>query len=201
MEFTYDFGNEKKKRETYEWDRTWIDHANDNTGKRYFYIGDSIAWAVRIYLKQLIGDKYYVDGYSTSKTLSDEYYYETIKLLAKQLPKTDGILFNFGLHGWSLEDDIEYKEFYEKALKFLMELFPNKPIHVVLTTAVKGVAHEERVEPRNRVAKEIAKKYGLKVLDLYSVAKENADKLSPDGVHFSEEGYIKLAEALGKFLG
>jgi lysophospholipase L1-like esterase len=43
---------------------------------------------------------------------------------------------------------------------------------------------------------ELAEKYGLSVIDLYAVTKEHSELISPDGVHFSKEGYQLLADVL-----
>ena len=43
---------------------------------------------------------------------------------------------------------------------------------------------------------EIAKKYGLPIIDLYSASVENAHLRKDDGVHFSAEGYKKFAELI-----
>ena len=49
---------------------------------------------------------------------------------------------------------------------------------------------------RNEVALEIAKKYDLPVIDLYTVSINNKDLLTEDGVHFTKAGYEKLAEKI-----
>ena len=43
---------------------------------------------------------------------------------------------------------------------------------------------------------DVAEKYGLDVLDLFSVAERVKEHLKPDGVHFMPVGYEAFAEAL-----
>ena len=45
----------------------------------------------------------------------------------------------------------------------------------------------------NAVAEKLAKKYDLPIIDLYTVAVENEKLHAPDGVHFTPEGYEKMA--------
>ena len=47
-QFTYEAVDKKTPLETYEWDNTWIDHANDREGRaRILYVGDSISVGTR----------------------------------------------------------------------------------------------------------------------------------------------------------
>ena len=73
-------------------------------------------------------------------------------------------------------------------------------LFVVLTTYVDDEERVKRVLIRNKEAIKIAEKYGLPVIDLYSVSYDNKKLLSPDGVHFIREGYEKLAEEIIKSL-
>ena len=93
-------------------------------------------------------------------------------------------------------DDDEYRFYFDKIINFLTEEFKNTPIFIVLTTYIKNDERLNRVLKRNEVAKEIADKYNLSVVDLYSVSEKNADKMYEDGVHFKEEGYKILAEKI-----
>ena len=57
---------------------------------------------------------------------------------------------------------------------------------------------DKRVQKRNRVAEDPAKKYDLPVIDLYSVSKENAHLHFSDGIHFLPEGYQLFADEILK---
>lgn len=196
MSFTYEYEDRKVPLETYEWDNTWIDHAADSDRKRILYIGDSISCGSRMVATALTEGKILFDGFGTSKAVDNPCFADSVKLFAMQQGERKAVLFNNGLHGFHLGDDTEYKEHYENIVKFLVEEFEGTPVFIVLTTHIADEEREERVKVRNRVALEIADKYNLSVIDLYSVALENAHLLTGDGVHFTPEGYNKLAEKI-----
>ena len=160
-DYTFEYNRQDEvKYETFEWDRVWIDHANDKEKKRVLYIGDSISGATRKVLSTLSGESILFDGFATSKSLDNLYFKDAIKLFAKQLPKTDVVLFNNGLHGWHLNEE-RYGFFYEEMVKFLMEQFKNSEIFILLTTYVSNPDCKEIVPGRNKIAEKIARKYNL----------------------------------------
>ncbi len=189
-QFTYQSESYGFKLENWEWDNTWIDHPNDHMKKRFFYIGDSISCGTR---KQFsaISDKITCDGFGTSKALDNPFFFESLRLFAAQLNGFECVLFNSGLHGWHLNPE-EYGKYYEKMVKFLLSEFKGTPVYVVLTTSIAG--DQSNVLARNEKACEVAARYGLKTIDLYTVSVENADLRCDDGVHFTDEGYIKFAQ-------
>lgn len=193
-EFTYQESAYGFKLENWEWDNTWIDHPNDRQKKRFFYIGDSISCGTRRMFRA-VSDKYTCDGFGTSKGLDNPFLCEGIRYFAVQLNGFECVLFNNGLHGWHL-DDVEYEKHYEKMVKFLVNEFKGVPVYIVLTTSTKGDEEAEvsRVGKRNAAAVRVAEKYGLNVIDLYTVSVENKDLRTDDGVHFTEAGYKKFAE-------
>lgn len=194
--FTYENEENKAKLETYEWDNTWIEQTNRSESKRVLYIGDSISCGVRKLATEQSHEEYLFDGFGSSKALDNPYLFDSIRLFAAQEPRQDAILFNNGLHGWHLNDEEEYKYHYERAIQFLMQEFKDIPVFLVLTTSVQNETRENRVKIRNSVLKELAKKYGLPVIDLYTISVEYAELRSPDGVHYLREGYIKFAEQI-----
>ena len=194
--FTYEEKKTSNKYETYEWDNTWLEHINDGDVKRVMYIGDSISCGIRRIATAKTNNEIYFDGLGTSKAIDNPYFEETIKLFEKQEGYRNAILFNNGLHGWHLDDDSEYGFYFDKIVKFLTEEFKDIPIFVVLTTFIKDESRLNRVLKRNEVAKKIAAKYNLPIIDLYSVSENILDKMNDDGVHFKEEGYEILAEKI-----
>lgn len=194
-DLTYEFDTKNTVLETYEWDNTWIEFANDKFANRILYIGDSISGDTRYYLNELLNDNALVDRFGTSKALDNPYFFESLKVYTKQLPKIDAILFNNGLHGWHLNDDSEYPAHYEKMLEFLIKEY-NVPIYIVLTTFVKDIERNNRVIERNSAVLKIAEKYNLKTIDLYTASKENSFMMFEDGVHFVQEGYKLLAQTI-----
>ena len=186
---------EKEQYETYEWDNVWIDHADDLSLKRVLYIGDSISCGMRHVATSLTENKILFDGFGTSKSLDNPYFKDAVKLFAKQESRRDAVIFNNGLHGWHLDDN-EYSYHYEEMLKFLLSEFKNTPIVIILTTHISNKERNKQVVSRNNVAKKLADKYGLPVIDLYTLSLEKAELLSSDGVHFVNEGYTLFAKTL-----
>ena len=198
--YTYEAAEQLQKYETYEWDSTWIDHAKTASDNRVLYIGDSISCGIRRPATAQTGNSCYFDGLGTSKAVDNPYFYDTIKLFARQQGTRKAILFNNGLHGWHLGDETEYKYYYEEMVKFLLQEFEGTPLFLVLTTHITDSDREDRVLRRNHAAQEIAEKYDLKVIDLYSVSLEAAALLDSGGVHWLPEGYETLAAEIVRVL-
>lgn len=196
MDFTYEQENRSNHLETYEWERIWIEHA-DKQVRRLFYIGDSISCNIRQLVTAKAGGELYVDGIGTSKAVDNPFFKDLTRIVALQQGKREAVLFNNGLHGWHLEDETEYARFYEDYVVFLKKEFADAPLFIVLTTFVSNEERCKRVQVRNRVACEIAAKYDLPVIDLYTPSAEIAHLLR-DGVHFQAEGNDVLAEYLLK---
>ena len=194
-EYTYEYGDNNTTYETYEWDNVWIDHANDLETKRVLYIGDSISGATRSVIRFRGDESVRVDGFATSKALDNPYFKDAVAVFAKQLPKTDIVLFNNGLHGWHLSDD-EYRFWYEEMVKFLMVTFKNSKLYVILTTHTLNENRKDSVPARNRAAEEVAKKYNLPVIDFYSLVYENEGLVSADKVHLAQGGNDILASKI-----
>jgi len=197
---TYEYGDNKQTLETYEWDNTWIEQANNADTDRVLYIGDSISYATRRIVTERSNGKYLVDGYGSSKALDNPYLYDSIRMFAAQEGRRSAIIVNNGLHGWHLDDETEYPALYEELVKFLLSEFAGAPVFVVLTTSVRNEEREKRVQARNAAALAVAEKYGLGVIDLYSLSAENT-ALWSDGVHFQREAYEKFADLIIKKLG
>ena len=103
---------------------------------------------------------------------------------------------NNGLHGWHLDDIEQYPVLYETLVQFLLTEFKDTPIALILTTSVANEDREKRVKLRNQAVVQIAEKYDLPVIDLYSVSVEYSAYRREDGVHFAPEGYQKFAERI-----
>ena len=195
-QFTYEFESQKTELETYEWDNVWWEQTNEKNALRVIYIGDSISCATRRPATIYSNNKILFDGFGTSKALDNPFLFDSIRIFAKQQRQRNAVLFNNGLHGWHLNDDVQYASYYEKTVKFLLEEFKDCPLLIVLTTSVANEENEKRVKKRNEIATKIAEKYGLAIVDLYSVSVENSDLRAADGVHFNADGYTKFAEKI-----
>lgn len=189
---------EKEERtfvlETNEWDNVWWEQAPDNVRPRVLYIGDSISCGIRRFATQLSNEQILFDGFGTSKAVDNAYFTDSIRLFGKQQKRRNIVIFNNGLHGSHLNDTEEYGDYYEKIVRFLMEEYSDVPLALVLSTSVDGLFNE-RVMIRNETVKKIAEKYKLPVIDLYEPSVECAD-LHSDGIHFTDEGYEKLARKI-----
>ena len=196
--YTYEPENTNRSLETYEWDNVWWEQTASDAD-RILYIGDSISCGIRRRATEVSANTLLFDGFGTSKALDNPYLSDSVSLFAAQQGKRRAILFNNGLHGWHLSDDVEYRACYERFLKYLMQEFPGTPIVAVLTTYVKNDEQRARAAVRNAVVRELAERYGLPVLDLYSVSEGITDQIT-DGVHFAPEGYAVLARETVDFL-
>ena len=194
-DFTYEKEDKTIKLETYEWDNVWWEQAPDNEKPRVLYIGDSISCGIRRIATQLSDKKILFDGFGTSKAVDNECFTESLRLFGKQQKRRNIVIFNNGLHGFHLDDAVEYGKYYEKMVRFLMEEYKDTPIALVLTTSIDG-PRNARVIARNDTVKKIALKYGIPVIDLYATSVEYAKLRDDGGVHFTEEGYEKLAEQI-----
>jgi hypothetical protein len=193
-EFTYETSDTSRNLETFEWDNVWWEQTANETSKRILYIGDSISCGTRRLITSLSKSEILCDGFGTSKALDNPYFKSSLELFMKQQNKCDAILFNNGLHGWHLSDE-EYEKCYDDMLLFLLKA--EKPIFIVLTT--DDISSQRRngfVKTRNEVAKALAQKYHLPVIDLYTVAASNSECHVPDGVHFNAMGYELLAKCI-----
>lgn len=196
--FTTGKGNEKSVLEKYEWDAVWIEDTGDMESRRVFYIGDSISSGTRKVANNLRKDGILFDGFATSKALDNPFFKKSISLFVEQLPKLELILFNNGLHGFHLDDNEGYAKYYEDMIAFFLDEYPGIPLFLLLTTYRCGEEKLNRVKARNKVVSDIAKKYNLRVIDLYTITEKNKDLLSEDGVHFTDEGYEVIAKEIIK---
>ena len=148
--YTYQHTLQDNSYETYEWDNTWHEHAPNSDKPRILYIGDSISCVARQCLNEAAKDRFYCDGYGSSRSIDDPFFQAQVLLFSQQQGYRNAILFNNGLHGWHMEDSAEYKAHYEKFLLFLKKEFPDTPIFLVTTTHVQNGEREARVLARNK---------------------------------------------------
>lgn len=193
--FTYELNKTDCPLETFEWDNFWLEHTENTTAKRIFYIGDSISCGIRHHITSVSNQSVLCSGFGTSKAVDNPFYEQSLETAFMQHTCCDMILFNNGLHGGHLSDE-EYGLHYEKLLVYLKN--KNIPMFLVLTTDVTDSKCSETVKRRNKVVKELAEKYSLPVIDLFSFSVENVTLHLDDGVHFVEAGYEKAAEFILK---
>lgn len=194
-ELTFEYKEKQSCLETYEWDNVWWEQTNIKDVPRVLYVGDSISVHTRRIATGTAKGEFLFDGFATSKAVDNPYFADSVRIFGKQQGERCAVLFNNGLHGWHLEDETEYRHFYEQMICFFIKEFPNTPFFLLLTTYVADPEQNARVQVRNRVVCELAQKYALPVIDLYSIIEANANLLS-DGVHMQREGYQLLANEI-----
>ncbi len=197
MNFTYEENERNVPLETYEWDNVWWEHADDEVSPRVLYIGDSISCGIRSPLNSILGRELYIDGFGTSKAVDNPYFKAAISNFGKQSRRVKAVLFNSGLHGWHLTTD-EYAEHYEGMIKFMLEEFSGTRLVLLSTTPTREEGRGEKVIERNTKMLELAEKYSLDVIDLYTLSQGLEQR--GDGVHFLPESYKALAEKIAERL-
>ena len=198
-EYTYEFENRNECLEHYEWDNVWWDCADVIGVPRVMYIGDSISCGARKVATQVAEEKLLFDGFGTSKAVDNPHFFAAVRVFASQQNDRCAILFNNGLHGWHLTEE-EYGVHYKKIVKFLKEK-TNVPLILLLST--DDMIHpgiNDRIIERNRIVKAIAEEFSLPVIDLYEVAMAHSDLHTQDKIHFTTEGYTKIAEKIVSYL-
>ena len=194
--YTYEKETRIAGLEKYEWDNVWWESTDMTNAKRVLYIGDSISCGTRRIATEVASGELLFDGFGTSKAVDNPYFNDSVAIFARQQGERCAVIFNNGLHGWHLDDEEQYPCYYEQTVRFLLEEFKGTPLALVLTTSVADAERELRVKKRNTAVMQIAKKYGLPIIDLYSVSVENVHLRRDDGVHFTAEGYKKFAELI-----
>ncbi len=195
MSFTFE-PESRTSLENYEWDNTWLEQSRRSDLPRILYIGDSISCGIRQRITKRSGERCLVDGFGSSKGIDNKALAPMIALFASQESRRDAILLNNGLHGWHLEDGEEYPRHYAALVDFLHKMAPKTPLYLVLSTHTVNDQSHSRVKKRNEGVLAIAERYGLPVIDLYTLSCEQADLHCPppDGVHFKPEGYDIFAD-------
>ncbi len=181
--------------ETFEWDRMWLEHTEDLETPRVLYVGDSISCGVLGTANKRAAGRLRFDGFHTSKGLDNPHFRTTLLAIAAQQPRRDLIILNNGLHGWHLDDAGEYIPWLRDTLCFLQEQFPKTPVAFVQTTHVTHERWQVRARQRALLAATLIEELQIPMIDLYAPSLAHAD-LIKDGVHFTEEGYALLADAL-----
>ena len=198
-DFTYEVENRVTPLENYEWDNVWWEQLNSGKGKRIVYIGDSISCGTRRIATNVSNGKYLFDGFGTSKAVDNPYFEASLSLFFAQEKEYSAVIFNNGLHGWHLTEE-EYGIHYKRLVMFLKKKV-NVPLILLLST--DDLIHpgaNDRIIERNRIVKAIADELSLPVIDLYEVAMKHNDLHTQDKIHFTIEGYTRLAEKIVSFL-
>lgn len=127
--------------------------------------------------------------------------------------EVDLVMFNFGLHDMVYKDSLNKYDVvngkiavplndYRKNLQIIVDKLKEttaKLVFITTTTVPENAAGRKVESPTqyNKVAKEVMKKNGIEVLDLYETSvKVHPQNSKPGNVHYTEEGYNLLAQPI-----
>ncbi len=195
-------------REDIEWiGIRWHDQKESEGLPRVLLIGDSITAGHGTQLRDALRGKFGVDYFATSKIVSDVDFMPELEFMLAKYKKYDMIIFNNGLHGREIEDDV-YAEALEDVMLKLKECTP----HLVWRTSTPCYTYPdgrenpwiERVVIRNKLAAEVTARHNIPTLNLYAKL-EGKPELVSDGIHFKPEGYQIIVDSeveyINKHLG
>ena len=186
--------------------------------KNILLLGDSIRMGYDSIVREILQDEAQV----TWHTENARYAPYTMRALTGWKnedirPETiDLIHWNNGLwdilhHGFDEETQTspeEYRRDLKGIIRRLRRFFPNAKICFANTTFVIEESYGKEfyrrnsdIEHFNRIAAEVMEVEGIPIDDLYSVSRDMPREYhTPDGTHFTPEGYRVLAEAVCAFL-
>lgn len=203
MSDTYERKQERGTvKERYEWIHSWCDEATENDLPRLLLIGDSICNGYQGEAREMLRGVAYVDYIASSYSLDNPFLSHLLTEMAKN-SRYDLIFFNNGLHGYHLSAR-SYRSRYAKLLSKLLATGA-RVIPVTTTSVYKNgkerldTSWKKKCAERNAAARELAEGHGLPVCDLHAVCEgiPYAHR-SPDGFHYTGEGYRALAEEIVK---
>jgi lysophospholipase L1-like esterase len=178
------------QRESIEWCDIWFTSAEKADLPRVLLIGDSITRGYYDPVEKSVGNRAYCGRYTTSRSVCDPVFFQELGLVLGQYDYAV-IHVNNGLHGWGYTED-EYRAGLLRLLDALEAQAPEAEIIWASTTPVSsesGMAdHQERVDARNSIARELMHERGVAIDDLHPLAVAHPDFLGRDGVHFTGEG-------------
>lgn len=198
--------SEKTKiREYHEWiQMRWLNEDND-TLPRVLLVGDSIVAGHGVAVHEELKEKCCVDLFATSKHVTDVLFMSDLEMMLGR-KKYELIIFNNGLHGFDIDDDL-YAPALREVLSYLKTITPNL-VWRNCTPALKWPVENDcpvpsertpRILRRNAEALKVAEELGLPVIDLYSAMGHDPNLFS-DGVHYTEAGRDIQVEILSKFI-
>ena len=183
--------------ETFEWDNTWIEHAENTETPRVLVVGDSISCGWRRIATDEADHKILFDGFGTSKSVDNPWFLLSVLNFAEQQYHREAIIINNGLHGVHLSKK-EYSEALSDFIKGIVVRFPTTPVFLATSTPGEPIQKFEEmnkmVRERNDAMKEIAEFYGTRLLDFYEIIGDKTGLHIPDGVHLEPIAYKMLAQ-------
>jgi hypothetical protein len=181
-------------REHIEWCDIWVTAAEQSDTPKVLLVGDSITRGYFDSVAQQLQGKADCARLATSKCVADPAFLDELKLLVGQYPFAV-IHFNNGLHGYGYTEQ-QYRDGLLKAIELIHSQSPQATLILANTTPVRQrqdlqqLADETQqvVQPRNRIAAEIAQARKIPVDDLYTLGVEHPEFYGGDGVHYNDQG-------------
>ncbi|MBQ7258309.1 MAG: SGNH/GDSL hydrolase family protein [Abditibacteriota bacterium] len=187
-------------KEFYEWTNIWREGSDKTDKPHILLIGDSICDQNYGYIREKVGDKFYVDRITTSRAIDQDYFWKQLDMVLSD-EDYEIICYNFGLHGGhiSLAD-------YEKGMKKMADIMKKTKAKIIYvsTSPVEPNSEENNninklTQEKNKICQQIAKDYKFTYCDIYNPAIEAEGMHNEnDTIHFSEKGKKLLSEIISK---
>ena len=187
-------------REPIEWSQFYWYATDHPELPRVLLIGDSIVVGSASAVQKRLEGKATLATFASSKIVGDPGYLLELQLVfSDYLPQV--IIFNNGLHGRDY-DDAFYRDGLVAALKCIQAKCPNAktawrsstPVTMEGDTATLDPVVNALVVRRNRIAAEVMDGRGIPVLDVYPELLDHPEYRVPDGYHYRQAGYDRIAD-------
>ena len=194
-------GKTQTEKEDIEWLRIWCEETNDTSLPRVALVGDSITEGYFRFVSEKLKGIARVDVLATSYSITSKMYIETVKNFIADSQYAI-VHYNYGLHAYRVGDDD-----YEQGCKALIGSISHHAKVVVGTTTIvvdsdlktESAHWKDKVKTRNERLVKVAKEGNFPIDDLNVLScRLLGDNRAPDGVHFSEKGYMALAESVAE---
>jgi lysophospholipase L1-like esterase len=185
-------------RERIEWCNIWIPQADEAALPRVLLIGDSITQGLYDDTAARLDGTAYVARLTTSRFLADPVFLQEFALVLGQYPWAV-IVVNNGLHGFAYPEEA-YAAGLPRLIAFLREAAPAARLvwaqstRILVTATEAGRPDNDRVVARNAIARAVMTGLDVPVVDRYALVEPHPEWLSPDHVHFLEDGNRALGE-------
>lgn len=163
--------------------------------KQVLLLGDSLRMGYQPFVAKKLEGKAQVSGPEENGRWAG-YTLNSLRFWIPDLPTPDVIHWNNGL--WDLGDDYnigrpfslpeEYESALERTVIVLNKLFPEAKI-IMATTMPTSNPDSSGIEEYNEIMKNVAKRHGIEVNDLFPIAKQNPGLIGEDHIHMTDEGY------------
>lgn len=186
--------NSEHQKESIEWSIAYAFNAPDRESKRVLLIGDSICHAYGNDVRQCLADCVNVSYWASSKCVTDADYFRELDFYLDAYPY-HMICLNNGLHSLATEK-VAWTEAYEAVVSFIRARHPQAKLSLVLCTAMNSPKNEI-VITLNGIITEIAQKYQLPIVDLYTPMQAlDKDSNMRDAYHYLPPAVKTQAEVL-----